>query len=200
MSADGNCLFRSLSDQLYYDYGNRHDEVRSEVCDYLEVHEDEFSIFLVLDEEAGRVKLSHLVRLAQMGVTYVMLEGGSHLMGAALDADIVHKVLFIIAPKIIGGAGSPVAIAGMGAERMEAAAPSPPGFFGDEEPGSSDEGPSGEDILAMLPARVTATKAAIILVVTAALPFLAYMSFLASYLSIDVLRAILAMPGKLEGT
>lgn len=51
MSSDGNCLFRSLSDQLYLDYGINHDEVRSEICDYLEAHEDEFSIFLVLDEE-----------------------------------------------------------------------------------------------------------------------------------------------------
>ena len=51
MCSDGNCLFRSLSDQLYYDYGGNHDEVRREICDYLENHEDEFSIFLVLDEE-----------------------------------------------------------------------------------------------------------------------------------------------------
>jgi len=50
MADDGNCLFRSLSDQLYYDFGNRHSEVRSEVCDYLAAHEEEFSVFLVLDE------------------------------------------------------------------------------------------------------------------------------------------------------
>jgi len=50
MADDGNCLFRAISDQLYYDYGNRHDEVRSEVCDYLEAREAEFKDFLVLDE------------------------------------------------------------------------------------------------------------------------------------------------------
>ena len=40
-------------------------------------------------------------------------------MGAALDANIVHKVLFFIAPKLIGGAGSPVAVGGMGAKRLD---------------------------------------------------------------------------------
>jgi hypothetical protein len=47
---DGNCLFRSISDQLFYDYGSAHEDVRSEVCDYLEAHEEEFRGFLVLDE------------------------------------------------------------------------------------------------------------------------------------------------------
>ena len=49
MAADGNCLFRSLSHQLYVDYGKRHADVRKEICDFLEAHEDEFSIFLLLD-------------------------------------------------------------------------------------------------------------------------------------------------------
>ena len=51
MAADGNCLFRALSDQLFYDYGNDHDLVRSEVCDYLEAFEEDFKLFLVLDDE-----------------------------------------------------------------------------------------------------------------------------------------------------
>lgn len=50
MASDGNCLFRSISDQLYYDYGEKHDGVRSEICDYIEAKEDDFSVFLVLDE------------------------------------------------------------------------------------------------------------------------------------------------------
>lgn len=50
MASDGNCLFRSLSDQLYHDYGNHHEEIRQDVCDFIELMEDEFSVFLVLDE------------------------------------------------------------------------------------------------------------------------------------------------------
>jgi OTU domain-containing protein 3 len=50
MTGDGNCLFRSLSDQLYYDYGNKHKQTRQDICDYIEFMEEEFCVFLVLDE------------------------------------------------------------------------------------------------------------------------------------------------------
>jgi OTU domain-containing protein 3 len=51
MASDGNCLFRSLSDQLYWDYGKCHEEIRSDICDFLASHEADFKMFLVLDEE-----------------------------------------------------------------------------------------------------------------------------------------------------
>lgn len=51
MESDGNCLFRSLSDQLYWDHGAKHEDIRSEVCDFMESHEEEFSVFLVLDDD-----------------------------------------------------------------------------------------------------------------------------------------------------
>lgn len=54
MAADGNCLFRSVSDQLYHDHGKYHDVVRGEICDYLQDHADEFRLFLVLDDEDAR--------------------------------------------------------------------------------------------------------------------------------------------------
>ena len=51
MDADGNCMFRSLSDQLYGDYGNKYyTDVREEVVNYLENHEDEFKFFVVDDD------------------------------------------------------------------------------------------------------------------------------------------------------
>jgi hypothetical protein len=51
MDADGNCLFRSLSDQLFFDHGSKHADVRSAVCDFIAEHEEEFIVFLVLDED-----------------------------------------------------------------------------------------------------------------------------------------------------
>jgi OTU domain-containing protein 3 len=51
IEADGNCLFRSMSDQLYYDYGANHFEIRQEICDFIEGHKDDFSVFLVLDDK-----------------------------------------------------------------------------------------------------------------------------------------------------
>ena len=35
MAVDGDCLFRSLSDQIYFDNGKRHLKVREEICEYL---------------------------------------------------------------------------------------------------------------------------------------------------------------------
>ena len=52
MAADGNCLFRALSDQLYRDYGKCHDEIRSDICDYIEEFKEDFTVFLVLDDDS----------------------------------------------------------------------------------------------------------------------------------------------------
>lgn len=52
VASDGNCLFRSLSDQLYEDHGAKHEDVRQQICDYLEAHEDDFRVFLVEGEDA----------------------------------------------------------------------------------------------------------------------------------------------------
>ena len=51
MESDGNCLFRSLSDQLFNDYGSKHVDVRNEICDFLEKNEKKFASFLLLDED-----------------------------------------------------------------------------------------------------------------------------------------------------
>jgi len=51
MNSDGNCLFRSLSDQLYNDDGEEHGTIRSEICDYLERNKDEFQCFLLMNED-----------------------------------------------------------------------------------------------------------------------------------------------------
>ena len=51
MDPDGNCLFRSLSDQLFGDYGKSHYIVRSSVCDFMEQNEDDFRLFLVFEDE-----------------------------------------------------------------------------------------------------------------------------------------------------
>lgn len=51
VEADGNCLFRSISDQLYHDKGSKHVDVREDICDFLEGHQEEFSVFLVLNDK-----------------------------------------------------------------------------------------------------------------------------------------------------
>lgn len=51
MNADGNCLFRSLSDQLYDDRGAKHDIVRSDICSYLSMNREEFMNFLLMEDD-----------------------------------------------------------------------------------------------------------------------------------------------------
>ena len=49
MLGDGNCLFRSLSDQFFKDVGKKHKLVRSEVCKYLSEHIEWLRGFLADD-------------------------------------------------------------------------------------------------------------------------------------------------------
>ena len=47
MKEDGNCLFRSLSDQLYHDSGAKHDIVRHDVCNHLSENKEGVKLFEV---------------------------------------------------------------------------------------------------------------------------------------------------------
>ena len=51
MDSDGNCLFRSISDQLYHDNGARHDIVRHDVCEHLSTNKEEFQHFLLMGDD-----------------------------------------------------------------------------------------------------------------------------------------------------
>ncbi len=59
---------------------------------------------LVLPLQDGRVSLrACLSRLGQMGITSAMIEGGSELNAAALRGGLVNRILFYIAPRLLGG-------------------------------------------------------------------------------------------------
>ena len=59
---------------------------------------------LVIRDKAGRVGLNSLMNeLNRLGITSVMIEGGSSIAASALSDRIVDKVMFFTAPKIIGG-------------------------------------------------------------------------------------------------
>lgn len=57
--------------------------------------------------------------LGKMEITSMLIEGGSSLSSHALEDDIVDKVLFFIAPKIIGGKESYPAVGGRSFRRLE---------------------------------------------------------------------------------
>jgi diaminohydroxyphosphoribosylaminopyrimidine deaminase/5-amino-6-(5-phosphoribosylamino)uracil reductase len=67
-----------------------------------------------------RIDLNALMQmLGQMSVTSLLIEGGSQVAGAALAADIVDKVNFFYAPKIVGGDDGVPMLRGPGATLMK---------------------------------------------------------------------------------
>ncbi|MFL6467806.1 MAG: bifunctional diaminohydroxyphosphoribosylaminopyrimidine deaminase/5-amino-6-(5-phosphoribosylamino)uracil reductase RibD [Pyrinomonadaceae bacterium] len=62
-----------------------------------------------------------LKELYRREIQSVLVEGGSEVAGAFVDAGVVDKVTFMISPMIIGGHNAPAAIGGKGAESLAAA-------------------------------------------------------------------------------
>ncbi len=59
-----------------------------------------------------------LAELARRSLPSVLVEGGANVAGALLQAGLVDKVTFFIAPRLIGGSGAPSAIGGIGIDRL----------------------------------------------------------------------------------
>ena len=70
---------------------------------------------LILPEKDQRVDLAELMQiLAQEEVASIMIEGGAEINATALQLGIVDKVIFFIAPIIIGGKSAPGVLGGTG--------------------------------------------------------------------------------------
>lgn len=81
-------------------------------------------VIIVAKDRQGRVKLIALMEhLAKRGILSVLLEGGPTLSASALQEKLVDRLLFFIAPKIIGGEKAPGAIGGQGISRLRDAIP-----------------------------------------------------------------------------
>jgi diaminohydroxyphosphoribosylaminopyrimidine deaminase/5-amino-6-(5-phosphoribosylamino)uracil reductase len=69
-----------------------------------------------------KLELSWLLeRLGEMGITSLLIEGGSSLNAHALEERIVDKVMFFVAPKIMGGLESYPAVGGRTLKRLDEA-------------------------------------------------------------------------------
>lgn len=74
---------------------------------------------LIIEQEEGRVCLRALMReLARKEITSVLIEGGGEINAAALQAGIIDKLMFFVAPKLIGGKDAPGPIGGAGIARL----------------------------------------------------------------------------------
>lgn len=81
-------------------------------------------IAIIPKDARGHVSLRGLMsELARRGVVSLLLEGGSTLNASALRESVVDRLLFFLAPKIIGGQRVPGAFGGDGALRVKDARP-----------------------------------------------------------------------------
>ena len=60
-----------------------------------------------------------LDELGRRSVQSLLVEGGSGVAGRFIDAGLVNKVTFFVAPKIVGGSEAPGAVGGVGVELMK---------------------------------------------------------------------------------
>lgn len=74
---------------------------------------------VVFPSREGRVPLRRLCRvLARRGIQSVLIEGGGEVIGAAFAERLVDRVVFFIAPIVIGGRSAPSSVAGAGIRRL----------------------------------------------------------------------------------
>ena len=77
---------------------------------------------LEVKEKAGQVNLRDMMKkLAQLGISNILVEGGGTLIGSLFDEGLVDKVLFFISPKIIGGKEAISSVMGKGISRIDSA-------------------------------------------------------------------------------
>ena len=77
---------------------------------------------LIIPEKEGRVDLIALMEeLGRREITNILVEGGGEVNAAVLQERLVDKVVFFIAPLLIGGKGAPGAIGGEGFPVLEEA-------------------------------------------------------------------------------
>lgn len=73
-------------------------------------------------DQDGRVDLQSLLKkLAAAQIDSLLIEGGATVAEAFLAERLIDKLMFIIAPKIVGGRAAPTPVGGEGIEKMEQA-------------------------------------------------------------------------------
>jgi diaminohydroxyphosphoribosylaminopyrimidine deaminase/5-amino-6-(5-phosphoribosylamino)uracil reductase len=74
---------------------------------------------LRVSQGPGGVNMTELFQvLGERGINSLLIEGGGTTLASAFEAGLVDKVLFFIAPKIVGGASAVTPVEGSGVEMM----------------------------------------------------------------------------------
>jgi diaminohydroxyphosphoribosylaminopyrimidine deaminase/5-amino-6-(5-phosphoribosylamino)uracil reductase len=69
----------------------------------------------VIDDPSGSRDIGNVLReLGNRSIQSVLVEGGARVAGAFLDAKLVDRITFFVAPIVIGGEAAPAAVGGLG--------------------------------------------------------------------------------------
>ena len=79
---------------------------------------EETGVEVIREGSGGRDLVAALNELGRRSIQSVFVEGGATVAGNFIDASLVDKVSFFIAPLIIGGREAKAAIGGTGVERI----------------------------------------------------------------------------------
>ncbi|HOW59696.1 MAG TPA: bifunctional diaminohydroxyphosphoribosylaminopyrimidine deaminase/5-amino-6-(5-phosphoribosylamino)uracil reductase RibD [Candidatus Omnitrophota bacterium] len=72
-------------------------------------------MFLPVKEKKGQLNVRELLeKLASMGITKLLVEGGGELAWSFLEGGCVDRVIWIVAPKIFGGRFAKTSVEGLG--------------------------------------------------------------------------------------
>ena len=72
-------------------------------------------MFLPVKEKRGRIEVRELLKkLALLGVTRLLVEGGGELAWSFLEAGCVDRAFWILAPKVFGGRNARTSVEGLG--------------------------------------------------------------------------------------
>ncbi len=161
------------------------------VCQYVAVlalNPQSLNLTIAPEATAGEEAIGVLSFLVKLGLRIVPVAFGVGVIWGTLTLLLAVFLVFVPPedPEDVAAFVVSEAIQSLGA-------PEPPAL-GAEAP--SQGPPVAEEAIKMLPAQVTASEARTTLIASAALPLVTYVFFLVFYLGIDVLRAILAIPGE----
>lgn len=69
---------------------------------------------------ARKIQINPLLQyLKSIGISKLLVEGGSEIFGSFADSRMINKIYCFIAPKIIGGHSAKSSIGGMGIDKLQ---------------------------------------------------------------------------------
>ena len=78
--------------------------------------------YLPVPEKRGKLELKPLFQeLASLGVNHLLVEGGGELAWSLLSQRLVDRLIWIVAPKIVGGRTAKTSVEGEGVRKLEKA-------------------------------------------------------------------------------